>query len=381
MNSLPAKAAMRQWHPGPMAPDVSQALERLTQTEDVRYVAVMPDVHLAQEVCTGTVLATARRLYPQAVGNDIGCGMAALAFDSEASLLAGEQAAARVLAGLYRTVPSLRHSRRTMLDRLPEELALSELSHHRLEKEKNRDGRVQFATLGRGNHFIEFQMDEHGVLWLMVHSGSRAMGQAIAEYHLARAQPANTGLLFLDANSGEGQAYLADLDWAYRYADASRRTMVSAVAGLMKDLFGVSADPESGVYCNHNHVRQETHFGEILWVHRKGAISARLDEPGIIPGSMGTVSYLVAGRGCAAALCSSSHGAGRQMSRSQAFKSIPVREFCRQMREVWFDHRLAEKLRDEAPSAYKDIQGVMRCQRELTRITRNLRPILCFKGI
>ena len=136
MNSLPAKADIRQWHPGPLSPEISQALERLTQTEDVRYVAVMPDVHLANEVCTGTVLATARRIYPQAVGNDIGCGMAALAFDSQADLLANEQAAARVLAGLYRTVPSLRHSRRTMLERLPEELALSELSHHRLEKEK-----------------------------------------------------------------------------------------------------------------------------------------------------------------------------------------------------------------------------------------------------
>src|SRR5882672_5122488 len=138
MNSLPAKAAFQQWHPGPLAPDISQALERLTQTEDVRYVAVMPDVHLAKEVCTGTVVATARRIYPQAVGNDIGCGMAALAFDSQADLLADEQAAARVFAGLYRTVPSLRHSRRTMLERLPEELALLELSHHRLEKEKNR---------------------------------------------------------------------------------------------------------------------------------------------------------------------------------------------------------------------------------------------------
>jgi len=381
MNSLPAKAPIRQWHPGPITAEISQALERLTQTEDVRYVAVMPNVHLAKEVCTGTVLATARRIYPQAVGNDIGCGMAALAFDSQADLLACEQAAARVLAGLYRTVPSLRHSRRTMLERLPEELALLELSHHRLEKEKNRDGRVQFATLGRGNHFIEFQVDEQGVLWLMVHSGSRAMGQAIADHHLAGAQPTSTGLLFLDADSGEGQAYLADLDWACRYADASRRTMVSAVASLMKDLFGVSANPESGVYCNHNHVRQETHFGETLWVHRKGAISALLDEPGIIPGSMGTVSYLVAGRGCTAALCSSSHGAGRQMSRAQAFKSIPTRELYRQMREVWFDHRFAEKLRDEAPSAYKDIQEVMRCQRELTRIIRKLQPILCFKGI
>ena len=145
--------------------------------------------------------------------------------------------------------------------------------------------------------------------------------------------------------------------------------MVEAVAGVVGDVFGFLADWESFICCNHNHVSKESHLGEALWVHRKGAISAREGELGIIPGSMGTVSFHVSGRGNEDALCSSSHGAGRCMSRGLAFQTISAREFCRQMRDVWFDQRLTGKLRDErGPSAYKEIQAVMKAQRlELTR--------------
>ena len=145
----------------------------------------------------------------------------------------------------------------------------------------------------------------------------------------------------------------------------------------------MSSESESLLCCNHNHVGKETHFGEELWVHRKGAISARDGEPGIIPGSMGTASYHVCGRGHADALCSSSHGASAAVHEPcpKRFQSIPGKEFYRQMQGIWFDHRLAGKLRDEAPSAYKDIQGVMHVQRELTRTVRKLRPILSYKGV
>jgi tRNA-splicing ligase RtcB len=376
-----APAAVRRWLAGPLPPDVALALDRLTRTEDVRHVAVMPDVHLSHEVCTGTVVATARRLYPHAVGNDLGCGMAALRFAGGAALLAGERPAARLLAGLYRTVPAIRHPRLTLREELPEALGGLPLSHPLLEKLKGRDGRVEFATLGRGNHFVEFQADDEDRLWLMIHSGSRAMGQAITEHHLTRARPSNTGLPFLDADDAAGRAYLADLDWACRYADTSRRAMAEAVAALVAELFGIAADWGSGVCCNHNHVSREVHFGEEFWVHRKGAISAREGETGIIPGSMGTASFHVAGRGHAAALCSSSHGAGRRLSRAQAFKTVRDGEFERQLKGVWFDHRLAAKLRDEAPAAYKDIHAVMRAQRDLTRIVRRLRPLLSYKGV
>jgi len=360
--------------------EVAQALERLARTEDVVYLAVMPDVHLSRDVCTGTVLATRQRLYPQAVGSDLGCGMAALRFDGPASLLDGEQAAARLLAGLHRIVPAMRHSHATMRQRLPDSLEETPLSCPSLDKLKHRDGRVQFATLGRSNHFLEFQADHEGTLWLMVHSGSRAIGQAIAAYHLVRAHRARTGLLFLEADTEAGQEYLRDLEWACRYAEESRRAMIESVAALVAEQFGAAADWESLIQCNHNHVRRETHFGEELWAHRKGAVSAKDGEPGIIPGSMGSASFHVAGRGNAESICSSSHGAGRRMSRAEANHRIRVDDLEEQVRGVWFDHRLARLLRDEAPAAYKDIHAVMRAQRDLTRIVRELRPVLSYKG-
>ena len=190
----------------------------------------MPDVHLSEEVCTGTVVATRRLLYPNAVGNDIGCGMAALRFHGNGDPLADERAAAQLLAGLYRLVPAIRHGRATAPLVLPSSLADEPLSDGRLEKLKSRDGRVEFATLGRGNHFVEFQTDEANQLWLMLHSGSRAMGRAIKEHHLANACPSGSGLQYLDADSDAGRAYLADLAWACRYAQESRQAMVATVA-------------------------------------------------------------------------------------------------------------------------------------------------------
>jgi len=307
--------------------------------------------------------------------------MAAIRFNCPASLLDEERPAAQLLAGLYRTVPAMRHPRATLRDRLPEPLDRDTLSHSSLEKLKPRDGRVQFATLGRGNHFLEFQADHEGGLWLMVHSGSRAIGQAIAAHHLRRAATANTGIGFLDAGDQAGQDYLRDLQWACQYAEASRQGIIDAVSALMHELFGAAADRQTVIHCNHNHVRRETHFGEELCVHRKGAVSASDGEPGIIPGSMGTASFHVAGRGQPESICSSSHGAGRHMSRSEAARAIKTAELERQMKGVWFDHRLATQLRDEAPAAYKDIHAVMRAQRDLTRIVRQLRPLLSYKGV
>ena len=159
MKSTFPENKIRQWLAAPLTKEVAMALERLAQTEDVQHVAVMPDVHLAKEVCTGTVIATQKRIFPQAVGSDIGCGMAAIRFHGSAGLLSDEGDAARALAGLYRTVPAMRHSRSTLRERLPDSLDQTALSHPALEKLKHRDGRVQFATLGRGNHFLEFQAD------------------------------------------------------------------------------------------------------------------------------------------------------------------------------------------------------------------------------
>lgn len=371
---------VRQWLTEPLPTLVEKALERLARTDDVCHIAVMPDVHLADEVCIGTVVATTRLIYPDAVGGDIGCGMAAVRFEGEASLLSDERAAAKVLDGLGRAVPTTRHGTRFAVTQLPENLRGVPLSNQRLERLKQRDARIELGTLGRGNHFLEFQTDEEGALWLMVHSGSRLMGQAIRDHHLRNAARAQTGLWYLESNAQTGQAYLRDVAWALQYAEANRLAMIQSTARLIEDLFGVIADQSSVFTCHHNHVRQEVHMGAQYWVHRKGAIWAGVGVRGIIPGSMGTASYHVEGRGCEASLQSSSHGAGRVMSRRDAHRSIRMNQLRREMKGVWFDQRHLSQFCDEAPSAYKDIARVMRAQRDLTKIIRIVRPVLSYKA-
>jgi tRNA-splicing ligase RtcB len=370
---------VRSWLGGPMPPDVASALARLAESDGVRRIAVMPDAHLAADVCIGTVVATGGTLYPNAVGGDIGCGVAALAFDVDAAAVANEQTAARVLASFYAAMPVVRHGRSRGRG-LPAALAARRLSAPVLETRAGNEAGLQLGTLGRGNHFVELQADEEGRLWLMLHSGSRGIGQAIRDHHLARARPARGGLRCLDAESDLGQSYLADLQWALDYADASRAAMVEAVREVLFRVVGACAEDGTYVACNHNHVRQETHAGERLWVHRKGAISAAAGEPGLVPGSMGSRSVHVTGRGNEEALSSSAHGAGRRLSRSEARRQLSARDVLRELRGVLFDHRMASALREEAPSAYKDIDQVLRAQHELVRIVRRLRPVLCFKG-
>jgi tRNA-splicing ligase RtcB len=341
----------------------------------------MPDVHFAEGVCVGVVVATRDTLLPEAVGSDVGCGMAALRLGGDAAPLREERTAARLLGALARAVPVNRRGGASLRSRLPAPLDDVPLSEPALEREKGRDARVQLGTLGRGNHFLELQEDEEGRLWLAVHSGSRGIGRAIAEAHLRRAARPGGGLARFPADSDEGRAYLADVEWGLAYARANRRAIAEATAPLVRDFLGRDAEWGTWLDCAHNHVRRETHAGEALWVHRKGAISAAAGEPGIVPGSMGTASYHVEGRGVAESLSSSSHGAGRAMGRGDARSRIRVRDLRRQMEGVWFDRGKEADLLDEAPGAYKDVRAVMKAQRELTRIVRRLRPRLCYKGV
>ena len=358
--------------------EVRAALERLAASDDVQRVAVMPDVHLASGVCVGTVTATSRRIFPAAVGGDVGCGVAVLRFDAPADVLASPKPAAALLGELYRSLPFLKHATRDARP-LPETLTAVPLSTPALEALKTRDARLQLGTLGRGNHFVELQRGEDGGLWLMVHSGSRAVGPAIRDHHLRTAHD-DHGLGWLDANSAEGERYLADAAWARAYARENRRRMVDAIAASMAKLFGVQAELDTYLDCDHNHVARERIAERELWVHRKGALAAHEGQPGAIPGSMGSASYHVVGRGEPDALCSSSHGAGRAMSRSDARKCITRKQLLADAQGVFFDHRLSDRLREEAPAAYKDIGSVMRAQRELTRIVRRLEPLLVYKG-
>jgi len=372
-------APIRTWLAEPMNHDVSEAIQRLRRAPDVEQIAVMPDVHLAADVCVGVVVATSHLIYPQAVGGDIGCGMLAVGFDVEATAIQDPGIAGRVLAGLGRAVPARRRNRRDALA-APSDVTSATLSHPSLEARRRNEELIEFATLGSGNHFIELQSDEDGRLWLMVHSGSRGIGPAIRDHHLAEGEPVGGGLTALDATSSQGARYLADADWARRFADASRRAMAEQVGTVVEAVIDARLCWETVITTDHNHVSLERHGSGEFWVHRKGAMPAALGQGGVLPGSMGSSSFHVEGRGHEAALCSSAHGAGRALSRAAARAKVTDREFRRQMQGVWYDYRLSDKLRDEAPAAYKDIKAVLRAQRDLVKVTRVLRPVLNYKG-
>ena len=368
------------WLVSPMSAEVSEAIDKLRRAPHVQHVAVMPDVHLATDVCIGVVVATTHAIYPQAVGGDIGCGMLAVAADVEAGSVRPAAVAGRLLAAIARAVPARKRNRRESIAQ-PVEVAVDTLSDPALESKRRREGAIEFATLGSGNHFLELQADEDDRLWLMVHSGSRAMGPAIRDWHLSRADPVGSGLKMLDAGSKAGGAYLNDAGWARRYADGSRRAMAMAVGDVLAAEIGARLCWETLVTTDHNHVALEDYRGAALWVHRKGAMSARRGELGVLPGSMGTESFHVEGRGLESALCSSAHGAGRVMTRTTARRKVSARDLHRQMGDVWYDYRLSGQFRDEAPSAYKDIRAVLRAQRDLVKVTRVLQPVLSYKGI
>ncbi len=216
----------------------------------------------------------------------------------------------------------------------------------------------------------------------MVHSGSRGLGPQIRDRHLKEgAVPVRGGWKALDAGSEAGQTYLHDVAWARRFAHANRRAMAHRVARAVADELGGAARADSEICSDHNHVACERHGGRDLWVHRKGAMSAQDGAAGVLPGSMGSSSFHVEGRGCAEALRSSAHGAGRIMSRAAARQRISEAVLRQQMHGIWYDWRKADRLRDEAPSAYKDIRAVLRAQRDLVKIVRVLRPVLNYKGV
>lgn len=375
------RSVMKMWVAEPPEPAVRQTLERLGRSPDVVHIAVMPDVHLAASVSNGVAVATERLIYPAAVGGDIGCGFATVAFDGAASPLRRRPAAETMLKALPQAVPVMRHKRREGLPELVDEIAAEELSAPELVAKAAGGGRLQLGTLGRGNHFLEFQEDDEGRLWLMVHSGSRAMGQQIAGFHGRRATSAGAGLAWLDADSEAGQAYLGDVAWARAYAAESRRRMLLAAAGICAAVLDIEPDWTTLLNTDHNHVQAERHGDRKLWVHRKGANVAEDGTANVIPGSMATHTYHVEGRGVPDALRSSSHGAGRRLSRSAARAQIRRKDLARQIASVWIDPRIAGRLADEAPAAYKNIDVVMRAQRDLVRIVRRVRPLLCYKGV
>jgi tRNA-splicing ligase RtcB len=379
VKSAPAaqRAEVRQWLVEARLPvKVQENLDRLAGSDDVRRVVVLPDVHLGRLVNNGCVAATVDLIYPQAVGSDLGCGYSAIGFSGSGTMLREERHAQALLRAIYQRVPAFKQSQPLTL---PDRLLQPGLSHDALARASRREGAYQLGTLGTGNHFLEFQQDDAGALWLMVHSGSRALGQIISQHHLAAATPAATGLKYLAAHTPAGQACLNDLQWAVEYAKLNRLAILARMVEAVAELFGVQANEDSYLDSPHNYVRRETIADEQLFVHRKSANSARMEETSLIAGTMGTPSFVVQGLGAEASLCSCAHGAGRVMSRTEARQRIRATDLKRQLGEVQHDPLRLEELRDEAPAAYRDLREVLRAQRELARQQARLTPLLNFK--
>lgn len=364
----------------PVTDDVADRLRRLLRDPAIARLVVLPDVHLAGDVCVGCVVATRDRVFPDAVGGDIGCGVTTARLEVDAAVI-DATAARRVLDALSRAAP-IRARPRGSRDRpLPDGLEDAPLSLPALTSRRRSEGRAQFGTLGRGNHFLELQRAaSDGALHVSVHSGSRAMGPAIRDAHLTRARRDGAGLPFLADGSAEAEDYRADAAWAGAYAAANRRAILVAAWEVLAEVITGLPAPVEPLDCDHNHVRTEHHVDETLLVHRKGALAAGDGALAIIPGSMGTPSFLVEGRGAPASLASSSHGAGRALPRGAAAKTLSLRDVRRSLRDVWIDEARLPQLLDEAPDAYKDIAAVMRAQRDLVRIRDRLDPVLSWKG-
>jgi tRNA-splicing ligase RtcB len=359
--------------------DLERAIEALRGLPDARHLAIMPDAHPAGEFCVGAVLATSTLVYPGAVGGDIGCGISALRLLGSAEALDQPGAAMAALRAIEHAVPILRH--RKTAGPVPSHGPNPDaLSHPRLTTHARRNAPGETGTLGRGNHFLELQLDDAGAPWLVVHSGSRSMGQAIAAHHTGIARAERPEAPALDASTPSGRAYMADAAWAEEYAAANRLQMLAAAARILRARFGWNAEPDALIDSSHNHVREESHGGAPLLVHRKGAAPAPAGAPGIIPAAMGRDTYHVQGRGHPDSLSSSSHGAGRVHSRAEAARRFTARDLRRALAGIAVNPLLVPRLLDEAPGAYKDPRQVMQAQRDLIAMTGRARPLLIHKG-
>ena len=358
------------------------------------HVAAMPDVHAGIGATVGTVIATDRAVIPAAVGVDIGCGMIAARTSLDASRV-DEKNLRKVFDQITRDVPVGRDQHRP--GREPSHASapfgrdLSRIlkAHPQIEKRFKRTANwaAQMGTLGGGNHFIEVCLDEADRVWVMLHSGSRGIGNAIGSYFIelarrdmerSQANLPDRDLAYLTEGAQHFDDYVTAVDWAQRYAAANRQTMMDTVLDGMRRHLPPFEVTDEVVNCHHNYVAREQHFGKKVWLTRKGAISAREGELGIIPGSMGAKSYIVRGRGSEDSFHSCAHGAGRRMSRSAANKRYTAADVAEQTAGVIC--RKDSGVVDEIPAAYKSIDEVMENQRDLVDVVHTLKQVLCVKG-
>jgi tRNA-splicing ligase RtcB len=366
------------------------------------HVAVMPDVHWGMGSTVGSVIPTSHAIIPAAVGVDIGCGMMAARLDLKAEHLPDNLLAAR--SAVESAIPHGRTDNGGANDRgawgdppkavsdawaamLPgyEEV----VSGHKTLRDRGGDRMVkQLGSLGTGNHFVELCLDEAGDVWIMLHSGSRGVGNRIGSHFIALAKKEmerwvinlpDKDLAYLPEGSEHFESYVKAVSWAQGYARTNRELMMAAAVEALGTAFGrpLSITSEA-VNCHHNYIAKEHHFGRDLWITRKGAVRAREGDLGIIPGSMGAKSFIVRGKGNAQSFSSCSHGAGRSMSRTEARKRFTLDDHAKATAGV--ECRKDAEVIDETPAAYKDIDAVMAAQADLVDIVHTLKQVLCVKG-
>jgi tRNA-splicing ligase RtcB len=353
------------------------------------HVALMPDAHLGLGATVGSVIPTLRAVMPAAVGVDIGCGMIAVRTQFQRDALPDDlrtlreqiERAIPVSAGAHnRKIVATAEPRVAELERKAEEAGFN-------PAQALGGWREQLGTLGSGNHFIEVSVDESDGVWLFLHSGSRGVGNKIAQRHIKVAQKMmekwwialpDPDLAYLVEGTPEFERYIAELRWAQHYALLNREEMMDRVVRQFTEWTGTDVGELERINCHHNFTQKETHWGKSVWLSRKGAISAREGEPGLIPGSMGTASYVVEGLGNQVALCSSPHGAGRSYSRSAARKTFTHEQLREAMAGI--EYRDTDAFLDEIPAAYKPIDQIMADAADLVRVRHTLRQIVNVKG-
>jgi len=349
-------------------------------------VALMPDVHSGKGSTIGSVIATDRAIIPATVGVDIGCGMNAIRLSLKASDLPDNLHTIR--SQIEQDVPTGfgQHNTADRQLHTPAPTAVIKALEDRgdwLVKASKQTG-----TLGGGNHFIELCLDENQDVWVMLHSGSRGVGNMIGTYFIEKAKRRmeqyfislpDGDLAYLPEDTDDFNDYIEAVNWAQDYALNNRKVMMEAVVAALRLHIPIEFTiTQEAINCHHNYVEKENHFGRNLWVTRKGAIRARVGDLGIIPGSMGQKSYIIRGKGNLESYCSCSHGAGRTMSRTAARKQFTIIDLQEQTKGV--ECRKDDAILDEIPSSYKNIDTVMENQKDLVEVLHVLKQVLCVKG-
>lgn len=391
------KVPVKIW--SPIETVESSALDQLKNIASLpfvfKHVAAMPDVHLGKGATVGSVVATKNAICPAAVGVDIGCGMMAVKLDVNLNIL--KDKVKEIRHSIERSIPVGNASNKHVLI----DVAILELwsrwdklnatkVHRKTESELKGTSMKQIGTLGGGNHFIELCEDTEGNPWVMLHSGSRNVGKSLAEIHMTNAKdemkrmfislPDPDLAYFVMGTSGYSQ-YMFDLMWCQEYAAKNREVMMNRILKDISHALGLGGallNRVIEVNCHHNYAAMENHYGENVLITRKGAVRARVGDMGIIPGSMGTRSYIVEGLGNPESFMSCSHGAGRRMSRTKAKATFTLEDFAQQTAGV--ECRKDAGVLDEIPGAYKDIDEVMENQKDLVKIVAQLKQFMCVKG-